>query len=58
MFDIDLREFTSQDALGAVIAQLGSTLDLQVVLYSEGDFDDVVVSYNPVAREFSARVSL
>lgn len=56
LFDIDLREFTSQDALdalSAVIAGLGSALGLPVVLSSEGDYDDVVVRYDPSAGEFA-----
>lgn len=56
LFDIDLREFASQhavDALSAVIAKLGSALGLPVVLSSEGDYDNVVVRYDPTAGEFS-----
>lgn len=58
LFDIDLREITSQealDALASVISQLGCALDLPVALSSEGDFEDVVIRYDPTSGEFSLR---
>lgn len=58
VFDIDLREYTNQDALDAllrVIALLGSALDRPVALSSEGDPDDVVAHFDPNSDEFTLR---
>jgi hypothetical protein len=60
LFDIDLREFSSQGALDilcAVIAELGSALDMPVVVSSEGAFDDVVLRYDPVSNGLSVTAS-
>lgn len=58
LFDIDLREYTSQDAVDAlcvVIARVGSALNLPIVLSDEADFDDVVVRFTPEPAAFSLR---
>jgi hypothetical protein len=56
LFDIDLRELEEQVALDAVcevVALLGRSLGKPVTLSHEGNFDDVVVRYEPDIDEFT-----
>lgn len=56
LFDIDLRELVDQVALDAVckvVALLGVSLGKPVAISHEGDFDDVVLRYEPDLEEFT-----
>lgn len=56
LFDVDLRELKDQIALDAVcdvFALLGRTLGKPVTLSHEGDFDDVVIRYEPDTDKFT-----
>ncbi|KQX07704.1 MULTISPECIES: hypothetical protein [unclassified Leifsonia] len=56
LFDVDLRELQDQVALDAVcevFALLGRSLGKPVTLSHEGDFDDVVIRYEPGTDDFT-----
>jgi hypothetical protein len=56
LFDVDLRELVSEEALGRlldVIAGIGVACAKPVVLSSEGDRNDIVIRYDPLKRMFT-----
>ncbi|GAA1527497.1 hypothetical protein BJ978_001435 [Agromyces terreus] len=56
LFDVDLRELEDQSALDAlceVLVLLGRSLRKPVTLSHEGNFDDVVIRYEPGIDEFT-----
>ena len=61
LFDIDRRELVDQVALDAiceVVARLGASLGKPVTISYEGNFDDVVLRYEPRVDEFTMRTAL
>lgn len=57
VFDIDLREFVSQDKVDALVvfmAVLGRALGEPVTISQEGDFEAVVLRYEPKSDSLSA----
>lgn len=56
LFDLDLRELTSEGALQAVydvIARVGLATGKHITVSQEGTWDDVVVAYDPKTASFS-----
>jgi hypothetical protein len=56
LFDVDLRKVEDQVALDAVcelVAVLGRSPERPVTISHEGNFDDVVVRYEPGTDKFT-----